>query len=326
MDYSINNVNAILSRNHALPAETENSLMDLRIFVLHKAIPSTVSAHCYISLVRRGPSIMDGKIKNDTFRTMTTDAEFLEQVSEDMLIRTLNAFVRISLPGDKNLDTQEEASYRNKFLDWFPGGGLTYVQGMNVLVAPFLMVMPEMEAFFAFSTFMWRWCPLYIQPNLKGVHCGAKLLDMCLKTLDPQLYYLLLSKGITANVYAIPCNCHDILCLHPAIERITTTLGCHVCFWTTFEHPVHHCSAGIDEARLAVKSKLLRKLPPLQADKIIKITLASVKIIPPDLYDKLVRHARDESVAESVGIHLSAGVAQSEDLHTLPPYLAEALL
>jgi cell cycle arrest protein BUB2 len=72
--------------------------------------------------------------------------------------------------------------------------------------------------------------------------------------------------------------------------------------------------------------KLLRKLPPLQAEKIIKITLASVKIIPPDLYDKLVRHARDESVAESVGLHLSAGVAQSEDLHTLPPYLAEALL
>lgn len=44
---------------------------------------------------------MNAKIKNDTFRTMTTDAEFLEQVSEDMLIRTLNAFVRISLPGGK---------------------------------------------------------------------------------------------------------------------------------------------------------------------------------------------------------------------------------
>ncbi|KAI8333355.1 rab-GTPase-TBC domain-containing protein, partial [Chlamydoabsidia padenii] len=277
-----------------------------------------ISASCYISLVKRGRSPIDAKIRNDTFRTMTTDAEFLEQVSEDMLIRTLNAFVWISLP----------AYYRAKFLGWFPDGGLTYVQGMNVLVAPFLMVMPEMEAFFAFSTFMWRWCPLYIQPNLKGVHCGAKLLDMCLKTLDPPLYYLLLSKGITANVYAIPSVMTFCACTPPSKELLL--------LWDVMFAFGLHLNILFIIAQLALmrqdliisKSpmKLIRKLPHLQAKKIIKITLTSIKIIPPDLYDKLVRHAYDESVADSIGIQLSAGVTQSEDLHTLPPYLAEALL
>ena len=45
---------------------------------------------------------MDSKIRNDTFRTMTTDANFIEHVSEDMLIRVLNAFVWISQQGLSN--------------------------------------------------------------------------------------------------------------------------------------------------------------------------------------------------------------------------------
>lgn len=59
---------------------------------------------------------------------------------------------------------------------------LTYVQGMNVMAAPFLMVMKEMEAFHTFSTFIWRWCPLYVQPTMRGVHCGLRV-SMIFKTL-----------------------------------------------------------------------------------------------------------------------------------------------
>ncbi|KAI8082814.1 rab domain-containing cell division control protein [Halteromyces radiatus] len=342
MNYSLDDIRSILSRKHKLPVETENSLMDLRIFVLSHSIPSQkrgllwklllrvneISAKCYISLVHRGPSLMDSKIRNDTFRTMTTDENFLEQVSEDMLIRVLNAFVWISSSDGKELDTPEELRYRSKFIGWFPEAGLTYVQGMNVLVAPFLMVMPEMEAFYAFSNFMWRWCPLYIQPNLKGVHSGIKLLDMCLKMLDPQLYYLLLSKGFTANMYAIPSVMTFCACTPPSKELLL--------LWDVMFAFGLHLNILFIIAQLALirkdlmasssPMKLLRKLPSLQAEKIIKITLSSIKQLPPDLYEKLVRHAYDESVADSLGIQLSAGVSQSEDLHRLPPYLAEALL
>lgn len=63
-----------------------------------------VSASCYISLVHRGASSRDAEIRNDTSRTMTTDTTFIEHVSEDMLIRILNAFVWISDQGILNHD------------------------------------------------------------------------------------------------------------------------------------------------------------------------------------------------------------------------------
>lgn len=62
--------------------------------------------------------------------------------------------------------------------------GFTYVQGMNVLAAPFLYTMPsELEAFYCFAKFIEESCPLYVQPTLEGVHYGlkvsnARLLDL----------------------------------------------------------------------------------------------------------------------------------------------------
>ena len=61
--------------------------------------------------------------------------------------------------------------------------GFTYVQGMNVLAAPFLYTMPsELEAFFCFAKFIEESCPLYVQPTLEGVHRGLKV---CLSSLFP---------------------------------------------------------------------------------------------------------------------------------------------
>ncbi len=52
----------------------------------------------------------------------------------------------------------------------------TYVQGMNVLAAPFLYAMPsEVEAFYAFARFIEWSCPLYVQPTLEGVHRGLRV-------------------------------------------------------------------------------------------------------------------------------------------------------
>lgn len=66
---------------------------------------------------------------------------------------------------DLGLDRQE----RNQL-------AFTYVQGMNVLAAPFLYTMPsELEAFFCFSKFIEESCPLYVQPTLEGVHRGLKV-------------------------------------------------------------------------------------------------------------------------------------------------------
>jgi cell cycle arrest protein BUB2 len=75
---------------------------------------------------------------------------------------------------------------------------------MNVLAAPFLYVMSELDAFYCFSLFITKHCPLYVQPALEGVHSALKLLDLCLKVVDPELFGYLRGKNLTAELYAFP--------------------------------------------------------------------------------------------------------------------------
>lgn len=109
----------------------------------------------YLSLVRRGPSPAYAKIRNDTFRTLATDLLFRRNVSEASLIRLLNAHA---------WTLKDE------------GNDALYVQGMNVISAPFLYASrSEVEAFSMFSTFVRRECPGYVRPTLDGVHKGLKV-------------------------------------------------------------------------------------------------------------------------------------------------------
>ena len=78
-----------------------------------------------------------------------------------------------------------------------------YVQGMNVLCAPFLYVArSESEAFVAFYHFITRECPGYVRGAMDGVHKGIALVDRCLAIVDPKLSTYLLSKGVKAEIYA----------------------------------------------------------------------------------------------------------------------------
>lgn len=83
-----------------------------------------------------------------------------------MITNLLNSYLQEQDPRTTNI--REQFNCHNST-------SLTYVQGMNVLAAPFLMVMKEMEAFHTYSTFIWKWCPLYVQPTMKGVHCGLRV-------------------------------------------------------------------------------------------------------------------------------------------------------
>ena len=126
-----------------------------------------LSADKYLQLVGKGPCEFKEKIRNDTFRTLATDQNFKERVREDMLVRLLDAFVW------RNHERQERAEQ----LGVIPAPlTFTYVQGMNVLAAPFLYTMPsELDAFFCFSRFIEYCCPLYVQQTLDGVHRGLKV-------------------------------------------------------------------------------------------------------------------------------------------------------
>ena len=59
--------------------------------------------------------------------------------------------------------------------------GISYVQGMNVLAAPFLYVCggeAECMAFGLFEKFITVECPMYVRPTLEGVHRGLKVIPL----------------------------------------------------------------------------------------------------------------------------------------------------
>jgi len=81
----------------------------------------------------------------------------------------VNIFLRDTSVGTDNPEDQQNSSKA-------PRLNFTYVQGMNVLAAPFLYTLPsELEAFYCFSRFIESHCPLYVQPTLEGVHRGLKV-------------------------------------------------------------------------------------------------------------------------------------------------------
>lgn len=66
-----------------------------------------------------------------------------------------------------------------------------------------------------FSSLIQNNCPLYFQPALEGVHCGVKLLDVCLRILAPELHLFLESKGLSTKVYGFPAVMTFCACVKP---------------------------------------------------------------------------------------------------------------
>lgn len=205
----------------------------------------------YLNLVHRGPSPAYAKIRNDTFRTLATDPLFRRRVSEASLIRLLNA-VAWTLH-----DTQEERlkACRSPVLNVATTGGSpelrqatvvsnadgahvvgqassgtrerahtigadagTYVQGMNVLAAPFLYAArSEAEAFVAFHRFLSVECPGYVRGAMDGVHRGVAVSVKAWKFV-PSLPRKILIDVRGNGSWSIECsrlstpNCRRICC------------------------------------------------------------------------------------------------------------------
>ena len=222
----------------------------------------------YLSLIHRGASPAYSKIRNDTFRTLTTDPLFRRRVSEASLIRLLNAIAwklqdskevgRLSLPGaalsaqptvtnmrsyaprhslpgtltgqsqpSPSAITSTSLSPRRRAQTLTTGfAGVTatpeagiYVQGMNVLAAPFLYAArSEAEAFMAFHSLLTQGCPGYIRGAMDGVHRGLALVDKVLAIVDPKLSLYLTAKGLSAEIYAFPSVLTLCACTPPLPE------------------------------------------------------------------------------------------------------------
>lgn len=97
--------------------------------------------------------------------------------------------------------------------------GVGYVQGMNVMAAPFLYAAKsEVEAFAAFDRYITHECPGYVRGSMEGVHKGLALVDQILEIVDPKLASHLASKGMKAEIYAFASVLTLCACTPPLPE------------------------------------------------------------------------------------------------------------
>lgn len=250
------------SRRFGLRAQSLTSNLkqsSLRIYVWLILLDAPIiETDTYLSLIHRGASPAYSKIRNDTFRTLTTDPLFRRRVSEASLIRLLNAVAwrlhdargdrtrdhsivslsRRSAPsepgsrpgtsGHDSITGSPASKSRARALTLTTEGSEasgvasepgTYVQGMNVLAAPFLYAArSEAEAFVAFHQLLTQELPGYIRGAMDGVHKGLALVDKVLSIVDPKLSLYLMSKNLSAEIYAFPSVLTLCACTPPLPE------------------------------------------------------------------------------------------------------------
>ncbi|KAK2591078.1 CDC16 protein [Conoideocrella luteorostrata] len=290
----------------------EDGMSPMRIYVWLVLLDAPVmSTDEYLSYIHRGASPAYSKIRNDTFRTLTTDPLFRRRVSEASLIRLLNAIAwklhdakeeqrqsasrpssshssapRQSLGGSVSGHSQAKSGIGPE-----PG---TYVQGMNVLAAPFLYAArSEAEAFVAFHSLLTKECPAYIRGAMDGVHRGLALVDKVLAIVDPKLSMYLTAKGLSAEIYAFPSVLTLCACTPPLPEVLR--------LWDFLFAYGPHLNIVCIVAQLTIMrsqilqspspNKVLRSFPPLNADLIKSVSIGIIKKIPDDVYAEIVTHA-----------------------------------
>ncbi|KOS20797.1 Cell division control protein 16 [Escovopsis weberi] len=283
----------------------EDGMSSLRIYVWLVLLDAPIMpTDEYLALIHRGASPAYSKIRNDTFRTLTTDPLFRRRVSEASLIRLLNAIAwqlhdareeERSRPGSNHSSlTTGSLSAASQSR---PGGAAlepgTYVQGMNVLAAPFLYAArSEAEAFVAFRSLITHECPGYVRGAMDGVHRGLALVDKVLAIVDPKLSLYLTAKGLSAEIYAFPSVLTLCACTPPLPEVLR--------LWDFLFAYGPHLNIVCIVAQLTIMrtqilqspspNKVLRSFPQLNADLIKSVTISIVKKIPDDVYAEIAMH------------------------------------
>ncbi|KAI9684187.1 MAG: hypothetical protein M1829_003457 [Trizodia sp. TS-e1964] len=289
-----------------------DGMSSLRIYIwLILLAAPPLSTDVYLGLVHRGPSPAYAKIRNDTFRTLATDPLFRRRVSEASLIRMLNAVAwklhdakeillaasQVESPELPGFSLSQRRLTLTSTTSSEAGGSSpgTYVQGMNVLAAPFLYAArSEAEAFAAFHVFLTRECPGYVRGAMNGVHRGLSLVDNVLALVDPKLSAHLLARGMPAEIYAFASVLTLCACTPPLPEVLHLwdflfAYGAHLNVLCIVAQLVM-----IRDAILASQSpmKILRAFPPLQAAKVKAMAISFLRKIPDGLYQEIVLHAK----------------------------------
>ena len=243
----------------------------------------------YLALIHRGRSPAYEKISNDVFRTLATDTLFKRRVTDASLTRVLNATAwRIHDDQTSDPPTPFALKYTQS----------TYLQGINVLSAPLLYASrSEAQAYAMLTCLLTEHIPSYLSPTMSGVHRGVDLIDRILAHMNPKLSSFLLSKNLPARIYAFPSVLTLCACTPPLPEVMK--------LWDfLFAFGVHLNVICVVAQLLLCKealqdhpgpAKMLRSLPSLNADEIIKMTLLIIRELPEELFRDVVMHGRETS-------------------------------
>ncbi|PVU94784.1 hypothetical protein BB561_002248 [Smittium simulii] len=271
----------IIELNSGLPLtedETENKKLRAIFWMVLLDIRSSDPTN-YLEVLKKCPSSSSNKINDDSFRTFSTDPKFRNAVSEKVLKRILNAVICCG---------EAESCYPSR-----------YVQGMNVLLAPFSYVLNEPAAYYAFKQFLRNKCPLYAKPNLPG------LVDECLAIIDPQLFLHLYSHNIHGLIYAFPAVLSISANIPPLEEllRIWDYLlacGVHLNVLCVVSQVL-----SLRELLLVSDSPktVLQDWPTLDAHFIIQSSRYLYTKIPNNVRKLLAEHTHNLSTAESIISH-----------------------
>lgn len=241
---------------------------------------SKYPTHKYAELIASAPNLLAPetlkKIKDDTFRTLAGDEAFHARVNEKALLRVLSA-VAITLPQKT-----------------------TYVQGMNVLLAPimFAFYKSEPQAYAVFYSLVTEKMPLYVSPNLEGALTGADLVDAALQLLDSKLYTFLSSRFLKAKIYAFPL----VMTLCASVQPLDAVLR----LWDImFAFGTHLNIFFIVSLLITNKRTIMRSHEPMSVIKklrmddeveVIKHAMTCIPRLPRAFYSIVSRHGFDENV------------------------------
>jgi cell cycle arrest protein BUB2 len=169
----------------------------------------------------------------------------------------------------------------------------TYLQGMNVLAAPFLYASrSEPQAYTLLHTLLTIHLPSYITPSMTGVHRGLSLLERLLEILDPTLSQHFASKHLYPTTYAFASILTLSACTPPLPEVLV--------LWDFyFAWGVHLNILGVIAQLYLMRDKLLasdspvrdlRSLGPLRARNVIELVVSFVPRVGDNLWKELVNH------------------------------------
>jgi cell cycle arrest protein BUB2 len=256
-----------------------------------------VDAAQYLHLVSKGPSKHASKIDDDLHRTLASTVSFTSRVPQAKICRLLNGYVNGRAHSSTSARNNNNRSTSNGKPTAKKDENTYYVQGMNLLAAPMLYVLPETDAYYAFKHLLVRHCPRYVSKTLEGAHDGAKLTDHILQIFDNELYTFLKKQMLSSSLTLFP----TILSLSTNRKPFNEVLR----LWDVLFAYGVHLNIIFSVANLilirniilsnspAENQKLLNKgqgMPPLRSELIITLSMHLIRTIPEDLYTKLVLH------------------------------------